>query len=90
MVDDDTIALDIFVQAMAHTTLSVYRMEEFSVGEIAGILDRFLAKHLPPEDPRWEPLMVLGKLYLIGLEMMKIDFELDDLLGQGKMDFPED
>lgn len=90
MVDDDIVALDIFIQAVAHTTLTAYRMEEFSVGEIASVLDRFLAEHLPPEDSRWEPLMALGKLYLIALEMMKIDFELDDLLGQGKMEFPED
>ncbi|MDE0132238.1 MAG: hypothetical protein OXQ32_08265 [bacterium] len=89
MVDEETMTLDLFVQAMAHTTLTAYRMEDFSVGEIANILDRFLAEHLSTEDPRWEPLMALGKLYLIGLEMMKIDFELDGLLGHGKVD-PED
>ena len=83
MVDDDIAALDIFIQAVAQTTLTAYRMEEFSVGEIADVLDRFLAEHLSTEDPRWEPLMALGKLYLIGLEMMKIDFELDDLLTEG-------
>lgn len=83
VVDDDTIALDFFVQAMAHTTLTAHRMEEFSVGKIASILDRFLTEHLPPEDPRWAPLMALGKLYLIALEMQKIDFELDELLTEG-------
>lgn len=80
MVDDETIALDMFVQAMAHTTLTAYRMEEFSVAEIAGVLDRFLSENLPSEDPHWQPLMALGKLYLIALEMRKIDFDLDEFL----------
>lgn len=83
-MDDEVAALDLFIQAMAHTTLTAHRMEEFSVQEVASVLDRFLAEHLPPDDPGWEPLMALGKLYLIGLEMKKIDFELDGLGDQGE------
>ena len=90
MVDDDTTAWDLFIQAMAHTTLIAHRMEELSVREIADILDQYLAEHLSPEDPYWEPLITLCRLYLVTLEMKKIDFELDGLLGQGEMDSPED
>ena len=90
MVDDDTAAWDLFIQAMAHTTLIAHRMEELSVREITNILDQFLAEHLAPEDPYWEPLLTLCRLYLVTLEMKKIDFELDDLPGQGKTDSPED
>lgn len=87
-VDDEVAALDLFIQAMAHTTLTVHRMEEFSVREVASVLEQFLTEHLPPEDPAWEPLMALGKLYLIGLEMKKIDFELDGLADPGESDSP--
>ena len=84
MVDDDTTALDLFIQAVAHTTLTAHRMEELSVREIARILDQFLAEHLPPEDHYWEPVVTLCRLYLVTLEMKKIDFDLDELVGEGE------
>jgi len=90
MVDDDTGAWDLFIQAVAHTTLIAHRMEELSVREITNNLDRFLAEHLSPDDPYWEPLLTLCRLYLVTLEMKKIDFELDDLPGRDKTDSPED
>lgn len=83
MVDDDTSAWDLFIQAVAHATLTAHRMDELSVREIADILDRFLAEHLPPEDPYWEPLLTLCRLYLVTLEMKKIDFDLDEYLTEG-------
>lgn len=85
MVDDDASAWDLFIQAMAHATLTAHRMEELSVREITDVLDQFLAEHLPPDDPYWEPLLTLCKLYLVTLEMKKVDFEFDELLTEGDL-----
>ena len=83
-VDDDTAALDMFIQAVAHATLIAHRMEELSVREVTNVLDQFLTERLPSDDPYWEPLLALCRLYLVTLDMTKIDFELDELLPQGE------